>query len=442
MADSRRFQTQINSIMDIMTRAVVKQICTLVESDVVGLKKELERARRHNAALGDKMRVLENEVEVLRVAKKAGARKDCHSVCIQTEASDSPSITEVFDKEWCTSLWDGRKSRQEENKVDMDPVMTEEKEDEEEPENNDHCEVQSIKIEQPELDIRSVCTTTKKIEGAAKRKMSSVPSVRCCSPENLADDNDDDLYFVSSGFKTHDTRSMPCDVPAATTTKFICMDGTVQDVVFPNHDQSVLNEYCMPIDFMEGENTQTVAFKEQHDDSQNLVMGIEHMVSSADSHYCNTFSMCNQPAKIKYVCPECGKAFLRQNGLTLHMKSHRRKKATACRKKTLLKVQKILRQEKTTEKPKKGFTCEICGKLLHSKATLRVHYSVHTGERPYSCSFCGRGFTQKGNLNSHERIHRGERPYVCITCGKGFTQKGNLTQHLAIHTKIRIKRVT
>lgn len=267
---------------------------------------------------------------------------------------------------------------------------------------------------------------TKTTVGATKMKMLAAVSVGCYNREYQANDNNNHYNPY--------TQPMLTDVPAASTTAFICMDGTVQDLLLPNHEQSLLNDHCVPIEFIDGENAHTLAFHEQH---KNFVMSREHMASSGDSQYFNSFSTRNQPGKIKYVCPECGKTFHRQNGLTLHMKSHRRKKAIECRRKKLLKVQKILRPEKLSEKPIQGFSCEICGKLLLSRDTLRVHYNVHAGERPYSCSFCGRGFTQKGNLNSHERIHRGERPYVCTTCGKGFTQKGNMTKHLAIHNKIK-----
>lgn len=82
MAEPRCFQTQLNSIMEIMSRAVVRQICKIVDSDLGSLRLELERALHDNAALGDKMRVLESEVETLRRAR--APRKSCRSVCIQT----------------------------------------------------------------------------------------------------------------------------------------------------------------------------------------------------------------------------------------------------------------------------------------------------------------------------------------------------------------------
>lgn len=97
MAEPHCFQTQLNSIMEIMSRAVVRQICKIVESDLACLRLELERALHDNAALGDKMRVLESEVETLRKAGARTSRKSCRSVCIQTsEGTDFRSLSPSF----------------------------------------------------------------------------------------------------------------------------------------------------------------------------------------------------------------------------------------------------------------------------------------------------------------------------------------------------------
>lgn len=91
MAEPRCFQTQLNSIMEIMSRAVVRQICKIVDSDLASLRLELERALHDKATLGDKMRVLESEVETLRRTRARAPRKSCRSVCIQTsEGSACP----------------------------------------------------------------------------------------------------------------------------------------------------------------------------------------------------------------------------------------------------------------------------------------------------------------------------------------------------------------
>lgn len=281
--------------------------------------------------------------------------------------------------------------------------------------------------------------------------------------------NDDDIRFISSGFpETSDADTMAPDSPSAAATKLISMDGTVQHVIVSGDDddndndedhQLEFEQHCMPIEFMEGDRGEAAVFERQDKVEQEVVQDIltdsEYMSGSGGSsghvfNYFDRFNIHHRPGpgnnsgKMDFTCPECGKTFLRRNGLTLHMKSHQKQNAHACctckvvfPQKNLLRTHKCVPLEKTPAKTADmRFRCELCGKYFHSRANLKVHYVVHTGERPHTCSFCGRGFSQKGNLTTHERIHKGERPYVCTICGKSFTQKGNLTHHLAIHSKL------
>ena len=48
-----------------------------------------------------------------------------------------------------------------------------------------------------------------------------------------------------------------------------------------------------------------------------------------------------------------------------------------------------------------GKACDICFKVFPSKAHVRRHMPVHTGEKPFKCSQCGKGFTQKGHMRAH-----------------------------------------
>lgn len=75
----------------------MRQICKIVESDLACLRLELERALRDNAALGDKMRVLESEVETRRGAEaRARARaRTCRSVSIQTSEGTPRSSSDL-----------------------------------------------------------------------------------------------------------------------------------------------------------------------------------------------------------------------------------------------------------------------------------------------------------------------------------------------------------
>ncbi|KAK3511829.1 hypothetical protein QTP70_024843 [Hemibagrus guttatus] len=460
MAEPRCFQTQLNSIMEIMSRAVVRQICKIVESDLASLRLELDRALHDNAALGDKMRVLESEVETLRKAGARTSRKSCRSVYIQTSEDAPPSINGIFGKEWCSSLWDGR-PRTGEEAVEVEPDVSDE------PENDDDGSVHAIKEEVSEQEICVISPTS----GNKRKTLSTSPD-----PHNVSEDvaDDDDIHFVSAGLpETSDVDAIAPDSPRASATRLISMDGTVQHVIVSGddddeeveEDQLEFEQHCMPIEFMDGAQGEAATFKRQEEVEpeveQDVLTDSEYLSGSGGGgdggggaghifNYFDRFNINQQPGpgdasgKTDFTCPECGKTFLRRNGLTLHMKSHQKQNAHTCStckvafpQKNLLRTHKCLPPGKTLAKTADmRFRCEVCGKYFHSKANLKVHYAVHTGERPHTCSFCGRGFSQKGNLTTHERIHKGERPYICTICGKSFTQKGNLTHHLAIHSKI------
>ncbi|XP_051571191.1 zinc finger protein 155-like isoform X5 [Myxocyprinus asiaticus] len=123
---SKSFQLQLSSIMEIMTKTAMEEICKLVNRDFAFLQQELSRVMSENTVLKDKMFCLESEVESTRITKlepRAGS-KIYRSICVQTEYGVQPSIKRIFGKEWCSSLWDRRIERREDKlAIDVDQHM-------------------------------------------------------------------------------------------------------------------------------------------------------------------------------------------------------------------------------------------------------------------------------------------------------------------------------
>lgn len=162
-----------------------------------------------------------------------------------------------------------------------------------------------------------------------------------------------------------------------------------------------------------------------------------------------------------FACLECGIVLKDEAEFKTHMRSHH-----------------CPRQDSETQPDVNNkFKCEICGKLLSSKESLRKHRKLHSQDPPvFICSYpnCGRSYNrvrtqhvclqlmkkkspipgtcpnlllsliplsslslQMSNLRAHIRAcHLSSRPHRCPICATDFGFKSSLDRHLRlIHRK-------
>lgn len=83
--------------------------------------------------------------------------------------------------------------------------------------------------------------------------------------------------------------------------------------------------------------------------------------------------------------------------------------------------------------------CAICGKGFRTKASHDLHILGH--EKPtIPCEVCGRLLTNRKTLRTHLMTHTGERRYKCEVegCNKAFTKCSGLQVHMRSHTKEKV----
>ncbi|BES91861.1 ZnF_C2H2 [Nesidiocoris tenuis] len=140
--------------------------------------------------------------------------------------------------------------------------------------------------------------------------------------------------------------------------------------------------------------------------------------------------------KKNVVCPICNLTFV-NTSLRAHMKQHGTVKqfgCIVCGKRFYTKWNLQLHRWTHASRLSKPFKCTLCKGAFIRQNDLQAHIRSHLNSKPFTCNHCGMQFNRKPNHTRHEREHLNEKKYECQECGKSFHRHYYLVEHLRTHS--------
>ena len=162
-------------------------------------------------------------------------------------------------------------------------------------------------------------------------------------------------------------------------------------------------------------------------------------------------------------CGLCGNSYPKKEELISHIHEIHKKGDYNCKtcNKNLRSERSLLIHQRRFHEPgvheeSNKLTCDSCGKLFLTQRSLKLHIqTIHEGENDFKCDTCPKSFQLLGNLKRHKRyghfkcdtcgkslssldwlqyhidsVHEGRKNHKCSSCDKAYTLARHLNQHI------------
>ena len=141
-------------------------------------------------------------------------------------------------------------------------------------------------------------------------------------------------------------------------------------------------------------------------------------------------------AKVRHFnCTKCFESFQTKSLLFSHKKTHADEKPFACGQcnKKYMTESGLLEIHSRVHTGEKPIVCIKCNKQFKHLQSLEEHSRCHnTKKKSFKCTIkkCGKKLSSKAELRRHTILHSGEKPFVCFQCNKRFAVHWYVIRHM------------